>query len=357
MASLNLNVQTLQVAGVVTFYMSAALVMVFVNKAVLKNDPDLPLLFLFIQLSIAVILLHVSSMASQRIEIPKFDMSVAKKLTPVILVNVIGLVFNTLCLRDVEASFFQIARGLQLPLTIIVSSFNTHSIPSWKVISAAAIVSFGFFVGVAPSSLVPTASSPSLLSLFYGFLSSLFIAFHAVLIKSSLPHCDNSTIKLAWWQNAGSAVFLLPFVILNGEPGLLRSKILNAQWTGTTFAWGSFVTGIFGFLLCVAGLLSIKVTSPITHMFSSAARSVLQTLLGVWIFHDLLNTNRASSILLILGGTMYYTWVKSTEGKPVPPRKVDDIESMRRGNKEIDDNESEVTVIWEASSSGKDGEK
>jgi hypothetical protein len=35
------------------------------------------------------------------------------------------------------------------------------------------------------------------------------------------------------------------------------------------FIWGSLVTGFFGFLLCVAGLLSIKVTSPVTHMFSS----------------------------------------------------------------------------------------
>jgi hypothetical protein len=35
------------------------------------------------------------------------------------------------------------------------------------------------------------------------------------------------------------------------------------------FVWGSLVTGFFGFLLCVAGLLSIKVTSPVTHMFSS----------------------------------------------------------------------------------------
>jgi hypothetical protein len=35
------------------------------------------------------------------------------------------------------------------------------------------------------------------------------------------------------------------------------------------FIWGSLVTGFFGFLLCIAGLLSIKVTSPVTHMFSS----------------------------------------------------------------------------------------
>lgn len=83
--------------------------MVFVNKAVLTNSPDLPLVFLMLQLIIAVILLHVSSAISNKIEIPKLDVDVARKLVPVVLVNIIGLVFNTLCLRDVEASFFQVS--------------------------------------------------------------------------------------------------------------------------------------------------------------------------------------------------------------------------------------------------------
>ncbi|GAV98830.1 hypothetical protein LENED_000239 [Lentinula edodes] len=311
---------------------STALVMVFVNKLVLNNTPDLPLLFLLAQLLIAVVLLHVSAAISHRVEIPHFDWGVAKKLTPVVLVNVIGLVFNTLCLRGVEASYFQIARGLQLPLTILVSSIYTRCVPSIKTIAAAVLVSCGFFVGVAPSSALPSLANPTPITLFYGILSSLFIALHAVLIKSSLPHCENSTIQLAWWTNVGSAVFLLPFVVFNGELQILRDNILEGSWDGKVFGWGCLVTGVFGFLLCVAGLLSIKVTSPITHMFSSAAKSVLQTLLGVYIFHDILTVNRISSILIILGGTMYYTWAKSFEFKPPQPEMYG--QSMRRKNGE-----------------------
>ncbi|KAF9074845.1 hypothetical protein BDP27DRAFT_1316064 [Rhodocollybia butyracea] len=326
----HINVATLQVAGVVSFYMSAALVMVFVNKAVLSNSPDLPLLFLLVQLIIAVVLLHISAGIFKRVEIPRFNWVVAKKLVPVVLVNIIGLVFNTLCLRGVEASYFQIARGLQLPLTILVSAIHTQSVPSAKTIAATVLVSIGFFVGVAPSSSLPLTATPTLITLFYGILSSLFIALHAVLIKSSLPHCENSTIQLAWWTNVGSAVFLIPFVIFNGELQLLRDKMVEGSWNGTVFAWGCLVTGLFGFMLCVAGLLSIKVTSPVTHMFSSAARSVLQTLLGVMIFSDILTVNRVSSILVILGGTMYYTWVKSSEFKPPPSNLGHDLESNPR---------------------------
>lgn len=135
-------------------------------------------------------------------------------------------------------------------------------------------MTFGFLLGVAPHSIEDArrlASNPSSVSIFYGVLSSLFIAVHAVLIKSSLPHANNSTIQLAYWQNLGSAIFLAPFILLQGELGKLQELIATPSWNGTLFAWGSFTTGVFGFLLCVAGLLSIKVTSPITHMFSSVS--------------------------------------------------------------------------------------
>jgi len=323
-----LHPERLRVAAVVAFYMASALIMVFVNKAVLNSSPDLPLMFLLFQLLIAVLLLHLSAAVSKKIQIPKLDLQVAKSLFPVVSVNIIGLVFNTLCLRDVEASFFQIARGLVLPLTIAVSSVFSRSTPSGKVIIAAGIVTSGFMWGVVPSSYssIPTTSIPSTLSLFYGVLSSLFIAFHAVLIKSSLPYCNNSTIELAWWSNAGSAILILPFVLLFREPSKLFELAQTNTWDWGVFFSGSLVTGVFGFLLCIAGLLSIKVTSPITHMFSSAARSILQTGLSIQFFGDILTVNRAASIGIILAGTMFYTWAKSVESPLLPSHRNPDVE-------------------------------
>lgn len=231
--------------------------------------PGLPLVFVFCQVVIAVILLQFTAMLSKQVTIPKPDLHTAKKLAPVILIGVVGLVFNILCLRDVEASFFQIARGMQLPLTILVSSVATSSSPSRKVLAAAAVVTVGFFLGIAPTAAQPLKSTPPVVSLFYGFLSSLFIAVHAVLIKSALPHCNNSTIQLSWWSNAGAAVFLAPAIILNGEHLTFYTLYTSATWDINRFVWGTAITGFVGFLLSVAGLLSVKVTSPITHMFSS----------------------------------------------------------------------------------------
>jgi len=134
-----------------------------------------------------------------------------------------------------------------------------------------------------------------------------------VLIKYSLPYVDGSSTKLCYWQNIGAGVILGVVTVLKGEATDFANMARSGTWDWSTFAWGNLVTGVFGFLISVAGILSVKVTSPVTHMFSSAARSVLQVILGVRIFGDILTTQRAMSILTILSGTLLYSWLKSRE--------------------------------------------
>ncbi|EJD40846.1 hypothetical protein AURDEDRAFT_90701 [Auricularia subglabra TFB-10046 SS5] len=354
---LGLTREQLEVAAVVTFYMVAALTMVFVNKAVLLSSPTVPLLFLLIQLFMAVVLLHGFAFAFPRhVQLPKLEFHAFRKLFPVIAVSLSGLVFNTLCLRAVEAAFFQIARGLLLPLTIVVSALFTRALPqpTVPVFLAALIVTMGFLMGIAPDALHIDVAAPvgdettvaqpapeplngnsNTMGLFYGIMSSVFIAVHSCLIKQSLPHVGGSALALSYWTNLVSSLVLIPIVFVAGEVSefarLLRiaseaaAKGVPSEWNWGTFLWGSIVTGIFGALLGLAAMLSVKATSPVTHMFSSAAKSVLQTVLGVWLFHDLMTTGRASSILVILIGTLYYTWVKAQQPPPPPPNKEQEM--------------------------------
>ena len=92
--------------------------MVFVNKAVLNATPALPMSFLFIQLVLAVLLLHLASFISStarlqriwpfKIRLPALNVQIAIKLLPFVTVGIAGLCFNTLCLATVDASFFQV---------------------------------------------------------------------------------------------------------------------------------------------------------------------------------------------------------------------------------------------------------
>jgi len=96
--------------------------MVMVNKWVL-NAIETPVAFLWVQLILAVLFLHIGAFVGL-LTIPKksiFDTSLMKSLSPLILVNVSGLTFNTLCLDLVDASFFQVSDIIYLNFFIFLS--------------------------------------------------------------------------------------------------------------------------------------------------------------------------------------------------------------------------------------------
>ena len=72
-----------------------------------------------------------------------------------------------------------------------------------------------------------------------------------------------------YYSNFMNAVFLAPVVLYNGELSALSQRLAGGGEEVRVFVLGCAITGVFGFLLGVANLLSIKVTSPVTHMVSS----------------------------------------------------------------------------------------
>jgi len=297
------------------FYMIAALAMVMVNKWVL-NATEAPLFFLFTQLVIAVIL-FLACHASGLLKVPlHFDQQTVQGLIPMISLNVVGLSFSNYTLKYVDASFYQVARGMVLPFTVCTSFFVLHSRSSLRILLACLMVTMGFFVGVFLD-----GTEVSSIGVTFGVLSSMITAIHSVVIKRSLDVVKGSALHLSWYTNLYSAIALVPVVVVAGEIPAITALLAeqNPLSTGisplNTFLWGSAITGVFGFLMSIASLLSIKVTSPITHMVSSAVRGVAGSVLGMWLFNDVITTGRASSIAIILGGSIYYTWVKHQESQ------------------------------------------
>jgi len=308
----------LLVTGTVLFYLVAALAMVMANKWVLQST-SAPLFFLFTQLVIAVVLFLVS-LAAKLVQIPLFiDVQLIKGLAPMVVLNVIGLSFSNYTLKYVDASFYQVARGLLLPFTVATSYLFLQARPSLRILISCSVVTLGFFVGIFLD-----ATPIALLGIAFGIASSAITAVHSVVIKKSLDVVNGSAMHLSWYTNLLSAVLMIPLIVLVGEVPAITSlffgpyDIVSAPGELSelhTFVWGSAITGVIGFLMSLASLLSIKVTSPITHMVSSAVRGVAASLLGMWLFGDVISTGRASSIATILGGSVWYTWVKHVESQ------------------------------------------
>lgn len=259
------------------------------NKWVLNSVP-VPLFFLFVQLVIAVILLHLSALFGY-FTIPKLHLSTCRGLIPLVSINVTGLIFNTYCLQYVDASFYQVARGLVLPFTVFFSFLLLSSKSSITSLAAVGVVCVGFFLGVSAESL-HTSTIGTLLGVF----SSLTTSVHAIVVKRSLGVVKGSTMDLVYYNNLLSALLLFPLVYLSGEYASVSAMVEHGGLPLKTFLTGASITGVFGFLICIAGFLSIKVTSPVSHMVSSAVRGVIQTFLGMWVFGDVITTCVVSSV-------------------------------------------------------------
>ena len=155
--------------------------------------------------------------------------------------------FSNYTLKYVDASFYQVARGLVLPFTVCVSFFMlSSSPPSLRILLCCAIVTFGFFIGVfldgTPLSVVGVS---------FGVASSAITAIHSVVIKQSLNVVNGSALALSWYSNLLSAAVLAPLLILMGEgPDVLKllfgvTELLAEPGTISplqTFVWGSIIT-------------------------------------------------------------------------------------------------------------------
>ncbi|KAF8948834.1 hypothetical protein BGZ46_005289, partial [Entomortierella lignicola] len=251
----------------VGFYMISALLMVSCNKWAL-NELRLPWTLLWCQMLIAVTLLKFTDYLGV-LKMPVLRKDVAKALLPLISINVLGLGVNTLCLADVDTSFYQIARGLVLPFTVIFTYVLLRQPSSKLVLGACFIVFCGFYTGVTSEINV------SQWGVFFGIISSVTTSLHAIVIKKSLAAVNNSSIDLVYYNNALSFMAMTPIIFLSGESSLVLGYLNTEGFSAFhVFLFAAFITGIFGFLVNLAGFLQISKTSPTTHMISGAVRGV-----------------------------------------------------------------------------------
>ncbi|KAG0094991.1 hypothetical protein BGZ93_006467 [Podila epicladia] len=301
-ANLGLN-ERQAVMLTVGFYMVTALIMV----SWALNAFQAPWTLLWFQMAIAVALLKVTHYTGL-LKMPEIRPDVSKALLPLIAINVIGLGVNTMCLVYVDTSFYQIARGLVLPFTVMFAYTLLGQPSSNLVLGACFAVFCGFYTGVTSEINV------SQLGVFFGVISSITTSLHAIVIKKSLGAVNNSSIDLVYYNNFLSLIATTPIIYFSGE-----SAKISEAWAEEGFEvfhgflFAAFITGIFGFLINLAGFMQISKTSPTTHMISGAVRGVLQTLLGYFAFGDIITSGRLLGIVLILSGSALYTYAKDKE--------------------------------------------
>ena len=140
-------------------------------------------------------------------------------------------------LRFVDASFYQVARGLVLPFTVLTSYVMLRTRPSIRILLSCSVVSSGFFIGVFHDNV--HFSGPGI---FFGILSSAMTAMHAAAMKRGFQAVEGSALSMSWYSNLLSSVLLLPFIVLLGEGPAVLDILFGRSEGLRTFLVGSLIT-------------------------------------------------------------------------------------------------------------------
>lgn len=305
------------VVAVVVFYIFASISTILLNKSVL-SVPGVPsLFFLWCQLIVAVVILQAARLF-RLLSLPPTNFAALKQLSGLIAINVIGLTLNTLCLANMDAVLYQVARSLILPMTVSMAPFITGQYPSLKILGACALIFCGFIMGIFGEGRFNGAAAVTGTGILFGVLSSLSTSCHSFIIKGSFGKAQaeyTGTFDLVYYNNLFSAIFLLP-ILLASELGPIKTfyqTLTVDSAIRSAFLWGTLLSGASGLLINLAGFLQIRVTSPVTHTVSSAARGVLQTVAAHFVLGEEITLARCLGIAITLAGSCLYSVVKMGE--------------------------------------------
>ena len=278
------------------------------NKTVLNILPA-PNLLLLVQSLVTLIFIATGS-AMNLLKLPRLDYPRFEAMKLYLIVRGLAQISKLYCLQNVDMSFYQVSRGLLLPFTIALSIRFLPRFETSRLSHLACLVTtIGFAFGINGERLGQTSH----LGIGLGVISSLSTASEAVASKLSLL-ANVGVLELVYASALFTTPLCLLFTAISGEYIALVELAVQSD-SLKTYLWRLTLASLANCLLCIAALFQIKVTSPTTHMVSTAARGVLQSLLAWSILKEELSTSRVVSLGIILSGTCLYAYAKELESR------------------------------------------
>lgn len=348
------NENVVYITSVVIIYWVVSITMVYLNKILMSNEEisiPAPLFVTWFQCLVTSIICFVAGIMGERFQkqegysrvstkegiehsvrtkssffsqFPKttYNVGVAMKIFPLSIVFVGMITFNSLCLKHVEVSFYNVARSLTIVFNVFFSWMIVRVSSSSKTIACLMIVVAGFLIGSHGEinfSHVGTGC---------GILSSMFVSLNSIYTKKVLPAVDDNHWRLTWYNNVNACFIIAPLAyyfegdFVLSHPNQLESRVF---WTAMTLA------GFLGFAIGIVTVLQIKATSPLSHNISGTAKAAFQSMLAFYIWGNDPTAFGVLGIFTVLGGSLLYTYVKMKESQPMQSNV--DVEMQTNGNK------------------------
>lgn len=299
---------TKTVVAAMSFYMVVSIALVFANKYVLSGKRlDAPLFLTWTQLVVAVAACWLIALLKPLLKpslnfFPPFEYRVerAKAVLPLSLIFIGMVVFNNLCLKYVEVSFYQVARSLTIMANIALTYLVLGKPTSTMALLGCAIVVFGFVLGTVGELGAINASFRGVL---FGVTSSAFVALYAIYVKKVLPAVNDDSWLLMIYNNVNAALIMpVCFVVLGELSPIAASDALFEP----DYWFTLLVAGLLGFLINIATFFQIQVTSPLTHNVVGTFKATVQTVFAVVYYQNPTTIWFWLGFILTLAGSMVY---------------------------------------------------
>jgi len=269
---------------------------------------DAPLFMSWTQFVITVIccwLLGISGKYIRRFSFfPTFEykLSVARKVMPLTFVFLGMIIFNNLCLKYVEVSFYQVARALTMVFNMLFTYLLLGKKTKRNSIICCLTIIMGYLMGCDGEIHF------SLHGILFGLLSSAFVALNAIYVTKILPVVDDNSEKLMIYNNLNAAILLPICIFFTNE----RIEILNSMevFHDSLFWTITLVAVIMGYLINFATYLQIKYTSPLSHNVSGTAKAAAQTIVALIIFRNPVTTQGMFGCAIVIIASFVYSQIK-----------------------------------------------
>ncbi|KAK7583997.1 hypothetical protein V9T40_004960 [Parthenolecanium corni] len=299
------------IAAVVAFYWVISITTVFINKVLLSSDTvrlDAPFFITWFQCVISALYYFIYEFLFEpNVKKSPFQWRILRQVFPLAVVFASMIVFNNLCLKHVDVSFYYIGRSLTTVFNVCLTYVVLRQRTSLKTCFCCVFIVAGFWLGVDQEKFVGTLSVAGTI---YGILASLSVAYYAIKVKEVLPQVDSIIWLLSYYCNVYSVFIFIPLIVSSGELQVLYAY----DQFFSAYIWLLLViSGLCGLAIGYATALQIKVTSPLTHNISGTAKACAQTVLASYYYNEIKPGLWWISNWIVLIGSLAYAKVRQEE--------------------------------------------
>lgn len=132
----------------------------------------------------------------------EYNFSLGAKIMPLTFLFAMMLVFNNICLKYVQITFYQVARSLGIPLTVVFGYIINKQHTSLRCLLCCLIIVFGYLLGIKGEIKF------SLFGTLCGVTSSVFSTLYFIYIKNMLPIVNDNSWYLMYYNNMNACILL-----------------------------------------------------------------------------------------------------------------------------------------------------